>query len=160
MAKQKSYQPRPSRTLPKLKTTGKPLNPVERENWIFAEPKTREEMDQWLEDEKQLILAYMNYYKALSQDETARQRIAIARLRLDEAWNVRGPEDDVKADTVTDSATLQRRIDAYEEANEEWKGAVGKTVEYLSQNVIDKRYRRAQNLWDGKQHLTRNSHYH
>ncbi|KAJ4984174.1 hypothetical protein SVAN01_10345 [Stagonosporopsis vannaccii] len=137
-----------SNRLKRPKESGKPFNPMEPKNWKGVEPKTEEEMVEWLDAEKKLLQAYLLYYKRLSEHEVTHQRIANAQSKVDEEWQNWEPECDQVFGEILDEATRKRADHAMAEASRDLKKAMSQKMEHLTHGEIHERYTRGQALWE------------
>jgi len=135
--------------LPQPKESGKPLNPMKPENWKGVEPRTEEEMNEWLETEKKLLWAYLVYYKRLVEQEITHRRIADAHSKVDKEWQKWEPECDAVFGEIYDNATRKRAEHAMAGARKDFNKVFSKKLEYLTHNDIHERYTLAQTLWEG-----------
>lgn len=107
---------------------GDVMNPTESENWKNVEPRTKEEMDEWMERARGLILRYLKYWKEEAEDpELKAQKDAIDKSLAAE-WARWEPETDLQTGEIFDPdrreamfqsmASIKRAKKSKEDANE------------------------------------------
>lgn len=116
-------------------------------NWKNVEPQSQEEMDDWLQREKALILHFLQHCKSKAEDSKKRTQKESHEQALFDEWAKWEPETDIQTGSIYDhkreNAMLQSMASVYTKSRKEY-AASGDFNNWHAQ------YRHAQILWEGR----------
>ncbi|KAJ4381596.1 hypothetical protein N0V86_002960 [Didymella sp. IMI 355093] len=124
------------------KRLARPKDPIAPSNWKGKEPRSAEEMQDWLERERELILHSLRHWKARAEDDKTRARKEAHEAALRAEWAKWEPETDVETGEVYDDDRRETMLASM-------ASVYNKTREsYGDSDASHEKYRKAQELWE------------
>jgi hypothetical protein len=126
------------------KRLAQPKDPTAPSNWKGKEPQSAEEMQDWLERERDLILHFLRHWKARAEDDQTRARKEAHEAELKAEWAKWEPETDVETGEIY-------KDDRRETMLASMASVYNKTREsHGDGDTSHERYKSALELWEGK----------
>lgn len=122
---------------------GQAKDPVAYGNWRDKEPESKEQMQEWLEHERALILRFLGHWKAKAENDKTRAQKEAYEATLMTEWAKWEPETDVETGEIYNDdrrkTMLQSMISVY-------KNSINN---FADGNSSHNQYTKAQELWEG-----------